>query len=451
MHTSYPDRGSTPGPQLLVALLLMTTLMALLAFPLAARAQGCQDDGYEENDTAAQAPLLQPGTYADLVICSGDEDWFRVEFPANTRVTVSITFTHAQGDLDLYLMDETGLRALESATSQTDNETLTYVATTDTRAYIRVAGYQGAANTYTLTYTTEAYDDRFEENDSIAQAPLLQPGTYPDLIITPNDADYFAVDMPARSVLQATIFFTHAQGDLDLYLTTETRTLRSSTSSNDNEQVLYATDVAQRVYLYVEGYRGASNTYTLVLQVEEQGQCPEDAFAPNHTREEAAPLPPGEYGLTLCPQTEDWFRPDVSGPGTLLVRLTFRYMLGDLDLRLWDGDTVLASSLNSRTDEEVITYVFDAAAQPRLHVFAAYTLSLGVPYTLTYIFATPTPTPTPTPTFTPTPTPTATPTSTPTPTVTPTSTSTPTPTPSPTPTSTPTPTPWHLYLPSLRR
>ncbi len=368
---------------LLLSTLVLIGAVGLLYAPPAAAA--CVDDAYEENDTAATAVALTAGTYPNLVVCPNDEDWFRVDLAAHTRIDASIAFRHAQGDLDLYLLDETGRRVLAAGTSQTDNETAVYTSTAPTTVYVRVVGYAGAGNTYTLRVALTATDDPWEENDTLAQAPLLAPGAYPGLILAAGDVDIFAVDVPANSILRATIFFTHAQGDLDLYLIdgTGTRTLRSSTSTTDNEQVIYPTTQAERVYLYIEGYRGASNRYDLVLEVEPAGACEEDSWTPNQSPESAPPLTPGAYGLTLCPDTTDWFALRPSTAGTVTVRLDFRHMLGDLDLRLWDANAtrVLGQSLGS-TDVEVVTLPLIGPRDVKVEVFTGMSLTLGVAYWL---------------------------------------------------------------------
>ncbi len=400
----------------------------------------CVNDAFEPNDSQEEAPFLSPGTYPNLVVCPNDKDWYRIRAARDTRIDVHIGFSHADGDLELYLMGSDG-HPLVSSTSQTDDETVSYTTTTSFDGYIYVTGYRGASNTYTLTYAQRKVDDDFEPNDDLAHARLLQPGTYPHLILQAGDYDVFRINLPARSVVRVVTLFTHTLGDLDLYLINAngTRTLRSSTSTTDNEMVVYATEQPTWVYAFIKGATPhTSNTYTLIVQVEQQGACREDAFAPNQSPDQAPDLTPGVYNLTLCPHTTDWFRMTTGAEGVLGVRVDYEAMLGDLDVRLWNAsaNTVLAQSTNV-TNTEQISYTVLTTTTFLAQVYGHDDLVLGNPYTLTYLFATftPTPSPTPTPTWTPTPTFTPTSTSTPTPTV------TPTPSPSPTPTFTPTPVP----------
>src|SRR6266850_3986093 len=66
----------------------------------------------EPNDTAAEAMTIAPGTdTGPAAICLGatvDEDWYKFTVPAGaTKVTVSLQFVNAVGDLDLQVFSAT--------------------------------------------------------------------------------------------------------------------------------------------------------------------------------------------------------------------------------------------------------------------------------------------------------------------------------------------------------
>lgn len=89
---------------------------------------GCVDDAYEENDTQAEAatlflPELTDGVYG-LRVCPDDRDWYRVDLTSGQRVTLLMTFRHADGDLDAYLFGPTGEEALARGMSTDDDEVL---------------------------------------------------------------------------------------------------------------------------------------------------------------------------------------------------------------------------------------------------------------------------------------------------------------------------------------
>lgn len=106
-----------------------------------APAAGC--DGEGAGGTIATAATLGAGVTSGR-ICAGDEDYFRVASGTSPR-TVTVRFRHADGDLDVQVVDPSG-RELGSSNGTTDVERVTVTGT----AYVRVYGYAGAANAYTI-------------------------------------------------------------------------------------------------------------------------------------------------------------------------------------------------------------------------------------------------------------------------------------------------------------
>ncbi|MCC6876816.1 MAG: PPC domain-containing protein [Sandaracinaceae bacterium] len=93
------------------------------------------------DDAQATAGVLAIGETRPAQVCAMDEDWYRIDGAA----TVTIHFTNASGDLDLEAYDAAGTRTGSSA-GTSDSETVTGTGT----FYVRVFGYSGAANTYTI-------------------------------------------------------------------------------------------------------------------------------------------------------------------------------------------------------------------------------------------------------------------------------------------------------------
>ncbi|MCA9620926.1 MAG: PPC domain-containing protein, partial [Myxococcales bacterium] len=107
---------------------------------------GCSDDGYEDNDSLSTAASLGSGSHADLAVCSGDDDYYAVNLSAGA--SVSISFDHSEGDLDLaiYLNGN----QVDSSASVADSETVKVQAAGS--YVVRVFGYQGAAGAYSLSF-----------------------------------------------------------------------------------------------------------------------------------------------------------------------------------------------------------------------------------------------------------------------------------------------------------
>jgi len=103
---------------------------------------GTCTDSFEPNNALTTPRAVAAGTTNGLKICAGDTDYYSF---AAAR-TVTIRFTHAQGDLDLEAFDSTG-RSLGKSEGTTDSETFNVPA----GGKVKVYGYDGATNTYSLT------------------------------------------------------------------------------------------------------------------------------------------------------------------------------------------------------------------------------------------------------------------------------------------------------------
>lgn len=116
----------------------------------------CVEDALEPNGTPPQAPKIQANQpYGGLALCPSDLDWYKVDLQAGKVVTVSIQFVDEVGDLDLRLYGpgDTTKPVASSITPGQDGESLEYVVKTTGTHFIRVNGFNGAANTYSLVVT----------------------------------------------------------------------------------------------------------------------------------------------------------------------------------------------------------------------------------------------------------------------------------------------------------
>jgi hypothetical protein len=131
----------------------------------------CDDERFEPNESVdAAAAVEAPSLTTGLDLCSGDEDWFSVEGPKETLVTVGIEFSHLRGDLDLIAYDEKeallGSRLgpeTYSAAYRGNENGLEYHAILNTRAtvrgFFRVRPFAAATNQYDLHVTTTEWQD----------------------------------------------------------------------------------------------------------------------------------------------------------------------------------------------------------------------------------------------------------------------------------------------------
>ena len=115
-----------------------------------------------------------------------------------------------------------------------------------------------------------------EPNDAIATATPVAVGNYPDLAICgPVDQDFYGIEICGGGTITIDVLFAHAAGDIELQLRSAANAvLRSSTSSDDNEQIVYTHPGATAMFFVrVYGSGGAQNDYSLGLAI----NCPPPA------------------------------------------------------------------------------------------------------------------------------------------------------------------------------
>jgi len=110
----------------------------------------CEPDIAEPNNFPFEATPVGDVFGETLTICSGDVDWFTYTTATSGSRTASITFTHSDGDLDLYLYDDPFAPPIGVGDSITDNESITFNAQSGTTYYLRVEGFYNDTNRYTI-------------------------------------------------------------------------------------------------------------------------------------------------------------------------------------------------------------------------------------------------------------------------------------------------------------
>lgn len=108
---------------------------------------GSDGDMYEPNDAFQGAVQVQvPFASVDARIDASDVDHFA--FVGGASLTITMTFSHAAGDLDIYVYDAAGVEVAKSiGTTDVESVTRAFGAGMFT---VRVLGYQGATGGYAL-------------------------------------------------------------------------------------------------------------------------------------------------------------------------------------------------------------------------------------------------------------------------------------------------------------
>ncbi|MDT9201470.1 PPC domain-containing protein, partial [Limnospira sp. PMC 1042.18] len=110
--------------------------------------------GNHSFDTAYNlGPVNSPRVEDDLVIVSGNDDWFSFTTNGNagSGAEVRIDFLHSLGDVDMRLYDADN-NWLGSSTSVSDNESISLAGLGAGTYYVHVYGWNDASNpNYSLT------------------------------------------------------------------------------------------------------------------------------------------------------------------------------------------------------------------------------------------------------------------------------------------------------------
>jgi hypothetical protein len=111
-------------------------------------------DGYEENDSFETAAAISlPFDQSNLTIdYGGDDDYYRFSLSATQDVTVTITFVHSQGNLELELYDGNRNR-LRYSSGYADQEQIIIRGLRPGGYFIRVYGGSVVTNRYRLVVT----------------------------------------------------------------------------------------------------------------------------------------------------------------------------------------------------------------------------------------------------------------------------------------------------------
>ncbi|HWB20892.1 MAG TPA: PPC domain-containing protein, partial [Phycisphaerales bacterium] len=113
------------------------------------------DDNLEPNDTCATAVAISPGTYTNRIVKSTSEDWYKINIPNGGGISVSATFTHSWGNIDMQLYNSCGGSVLTSSTGTGNSEALSYTNSgAAANFFLRVYLASDTRNQYDLSIST---------------------------------------------------------------------------------------------------------------------------------------------------------------------------------------------------------------------------------------------------------------------------------------------------------
>ncbi|MCY2955065.1 MAG: carbohydrate-binding protein [Planctomycetota bacterium] len=319
---------------------------------------GVPRDRMEPNDRFEFARSLGAGdqTIQGLSIHRDNDDYFMWTAAASGTLNIDLSFTHALGDVDVSLhgSDDSHTEITQS-NSTTDHEHMSAAVTKGQSYFIRVWGNGGAVNPdYDMTIDgPDILPDRFEPNNDWQHPFNFGVGNRIEQNLTIHEAggvDFYRWVAAGAGALDVRIFFTHANGNLDLFLYDGTGSMvRQSAGLADNEYITgYYVQPMQVYYIAVVG-AGGSRHHDYSIQINGPA-IPQDRFEPNgHT--EQAPLfyvlwvpanlgmgDRSDTGLTIDSASDhDFYAWTAPAEGQATISVAFQHDLGDLDLYVRDG------------------------------------------------------------------------------------------------------------------
>ena len=228
----------------------------------------CNPDSYEANNSVESASIVSEGTYNNLSICSDDYDWFKIPVSEGKAVLYWIEFDGSKGDLDMEVVLPGDIRLFSQETDSNDETVDKNCISTSGDAFIKIYGYDGAVNDYSLSIAhsegdcqsiEQCVDDWAEVNDEHTQATALSSsnGTWPDMVLCPENTDWYLVYLERDEKIEVSIAFKQEDGDLDLefYKSNDIQNLiMESLSVTDNENIEFVSAESGSYLIKVIGY-----------------------------------------------------------------------------------------------------------------------------------------------------------------------------------------------------
>jgi len=249
----------------------------------------CAPDAYEDNDTIDDPGVtdLADGSYDDLTICVGptgamDDDYFGLLLGDATPMEAVVSFAHADGDLDLQLLDEDG-GGLESSLGVGDVESVNRCLAPGLY-FLRVySPFAGINTSYDLDLSLPSGGccaaDGEEPDDGMFDAVPVSAGDYfGDRSICPNDEDWYEIDLEAGDTVEVTLLFDQATSDqdLDIHFYDSSGSdltpcppcdIDNGQSGSADEYFEYSVASTDTFYVVVQGFEGAAAEYLIDFDV----------------------------------------------------------------------------------------------------------------------------------------------------------------------------------------
>ncbi len=189
---------------------------------------------------------------------SNIKDYF--ELVAQTGAEVKITFSHADGDLDLAIYDEAGKLVAKSETLQ-DKEVITMPR--GGHYFAVVYGYAGASNDYELLVTKNRNDIN---NTTLKNAlPLKKGKLVLGKINAVGEKRFYSFTVDEELRLGIKLDFKHNEGDLDLFVIDDRGSIIAKSEGYTDQEMISTIFQKGEYDVIVKGYEEGIGKFTLEL------------------------------------------------------------------------------------------------------------------------------------------------------------------------------------------
>jgi hypothetical protein len=329
---------------------------------------------YEPNDERTRAAQLQPGIHKELALIAGEQDWYYVAVDSHYTVTITLHYPQEKTDsangLYMRVIRDSDARQYYSTNYThmrfSTPDTLIMSGTAADTLRVLIDAY-GTIDSLYYTMSIEqrrrravrdtGENDRFEPNDTRANAVTIQAGVYDSLrIVAPGDSDWYALELPAgKRTIDVSIECrgTAAQKVHAALYRDSSGTRLAHEYGSDPLAISYTSQAPATYYVLVLPYSyemtvvngdTSGNRIPYTMDVAITTQIDNDRFESNDTIATAATLQPGHYtGLNASNYDDDWYEITIDSAGHTALTLdytpyeVFSYITAHLGLTLYDS------------------------------------------------------------------------------------------------------------------
>lgn len=372
-------------------------------------------EGANGNNSPSYASLFSAGSFTNLVILDGEDDWYKIPVAfTNYKVKVTIYYTgdsssaatenlyvrvyddyYGTSSYSKYSKNYTNYQESNYSFSSPDSvEALGKSADTIYVEVAPISNYSSLDCNYSMKIEISAIsDDTYEQNDSYSQYKTLSLGNTYDLVFL--DEDYFKIPIgnSGSNYVKATITYSYYYNNMiqleKKYSYSGSTESYYNCDADTNEFLLNCS--GDTLYLMIDNvYSYVGTEYTLTLDTLASA---DDSLENNDSREDAVDINPGITADLYAVQGDtDWYSFTAEANSQITIKIaadysTYNYYLYGYLYRGSSSSSVDYESLGS-DDTLELTYYTSYNETFHLRVFNNYYSYYSysneiIPYTIT--------------------------------------------------------------------